>query len=181
MTTHKREVNAVIAYGSNVGDTRRYIQLALEMTANMPETILARHSALRSTFPVKVNATPTTMYSNAVALVSTTLEPLALLAQTQKIENQLGRVRTGFWSERTVDLDIILYGDLISWSPELIIPHPRVYWRDFVLSPACEIVPNMLIPTSQRTFAQTRTLMNWGFTSFPLVSQLIRRPGERLS
>jgi 2-amino-4-hydroxy-6-hydroxymethyldihydropteridine diphosphokinase len=86
-------------------------------------------------------------YVNAVMAIETNLSPLELLATTQQIENEHGRIRTERWGARTLDIDILLYGDEVLDLPNLIVPHYGMCERAFVLYPLFEIAPDLVIPT----------------------------------
>jgi 2-amino-4-hydroxy-6-hydroxymethyldihydropteridine diphosphokinase len=92
-------------------------------------------------------------FINAVAELETDLSPQDLLAVCQAIENELGRVRVFRWGPRSVDLDILLYGDRVVEAPDLIIPHPQLSLRGFVLVPLCEIAPHVVHPVLNKTIA----------------------------
>jgi 2-amino-4-hydroxy-6-hydroxymethyldihydropteridine diphosphokinase len=85
-------------------------------------------------------------YLNGVALVRTALAPLALLRSVQAIEAGLGRVRTEHWGDRTLDIDIIAYGNLVLTTDHLVLPHPRAGERSFVLAPWLELDPGAVLP-----------------------------------
>lgn len=85
-------------------------------------------------------------YLNGVIAVETSLAPMNLLRELQQIENQQGRVRNEHWGARTLDLDIALFGDIISDDPVLTLPHPRLCERDFVVLPLAEITPDLNLP-----------------------------------
>jgi 2-amino-4-hydroxy-6-hydroxymethyldihydropteridine diphosphokinase len=88
---------------------------------------------------------------NAVAEIETTLKPLPLLRRLLEIEHELGRERERKWEPRQIDLDLLLYGSLVIGEPELIIPHPRMQERRFVLEPLAEIAPHALHPGLKMT------------------------------
>jgi 2-amino-4-hydroxy-6-hydroxymethyldihydropteridine diphosphokinase len=84
-------------------------------------------------------------FLNAIAAIETGLEPLALLDLCLTVESELGRIRTGTWAPRTIDLDIVAYNDLTLVGGQLNLPHPRIEERDFVLRPLCDVAPNLII------------------------------------
>ncbi len=139
---------AYIAFGSNLGDREAHIRAAAEKLAAAAGVELAAMSSLYETEPV---GPPQPAYLNAAAAVDTSLSPRALLALCQRIENELGRVRTIRWGPRTIDLDILLYDDEIVDEPDLRIPHPLLHERLFVLDPLVEIAPDARHPALNRT------------------------------
>ena len=99
-------------------------------------------------------------YLNAAAVLQTSLSPQALLAELQKAEADLGRQRSEHWGPRTIDLDLLLYDNLTLADPDLVIPHPRMAWRRFVLEPAAEVAPEMLHPGTGWTIARLLEHLN---------------------
>ena len=141
-----------VALGSNIGDREKNLRAALDLMRQVPGTAVRRVSALRSTKPV--GGPPQADYLNAVAEIETDLPPRTLLEELQKIEATLGRVRDVHWGPRTIDLDIILLGDLVVDEPDLKIPHPLMHEREFVLQPLCELAPDVVHPVLHRTAAE---------------------------
>ena len=140
---------AFVGLGSNLGDRERFIRKAVEEMARMPRTQLVRVSSLYDTEPVGVQDQPS--FLNAVAVLDTELKPRELLWNLQLIEKRLGRVRTRRWGPRTIDLDILLYGELVIEQEDLVIPHPELENRAFVLIPLYELDPELVHPgTGQR-------------------------------
>lgn len=137
-------VRAYVALGSNLGDPLRAVEAAFEGLATLPESRLAARSALYRTAPVGVGAQPD--FINAVAAVDTCLGPQALLAALLELEARHGRTRQAPLAARTLDLDLLLYGDLALDEPGLQLPHPRMHLRAFVLVPLAEIAPDLVIP-----------------------------------
>ena len=136
-------MKAVIALGSNIGDTKANLDLALTMLREA--TDVKQVSSCYSTKPVGYTDQPD--FLNAVCIIETELPAMALLAMLQGIEKVMGRERTIKWGPRTIDLDIIQYGDLISKAEELTLPHPRAHERKFVLEPWHEIEPDAILLT----------------------------------
>ena len=133
-----------IGLGSNLENPAQQITKALEAIQEIPNTQLIKHSSLYCGKPVGPQDQPD--FTNAVAELSTTLSPLALLSQLQKIENEHGRVRERHWGPRTLDLDLLLYGEDTIDHPQLIVPHREMLRRSFVLYPLFEISPELVLP-----------------------------------
>ena len=134
----KEPVSVFIALGANLGDAPATLRRALAAIAALPGTRLVRSSSLYHTAPIDSSGPD---YTNAVAEVLTTLHAPALLAALQQIELAAGRERPYHNAPRTLDLDILLYGDASIHSPHLQVPHPRMGERAFVLVPLAEIAP----------------------------------------
>ena len=132
-----------LSLGSNVGDRLANLRTALERLG------AARVSPVYETEPV--DYTEQGWFLNMAAELQTELPPLALLARAQQIESALGRVRTVAKGPRTIDIDILLYGDAVVRSAELEIPHPRMAERRFVLAPLADLVPELPHPVTHRT------------------------------
>lgn len=131
-------VMACVALGANLGDAVDTVQQALSDVAGLPETQLFKASSLYRSAPYEALGPD---FINAVALVQTQLSPLDLLHALQALELQSGRERPFKNAPRTLDLDIIFYGDLSLNTPELTLPHPRWHERAFVLQPLAEVWP----------------------------------------
>ncbi len=142
-------VIAYIGLGSNVGDSRALLAQAIGMLAEAVR--VTKVSSLYHTEPVGFREQED--FINAVAEIETDRSPDGLLELCRTIENQLGRRRTVRWGPRTIDLDILLYGDLAVNAPALVIPHPRMAERKFVLAPLAEIAPGAVHPLLKRTAA----------------------------
>ena len=135
---------AFIALGANLADPAHQIRAALESLSRLPDSRLLCASSLYRTAPVGVAGQPD--FINAVALVETTLAPRDLLAALFAIEAEFGRRRDYRNAPRTLDLDLLLYDDLVLDGAELQLPHPRMHLRAFVLAPLLEIAPASIIP-----------------------------------
>jgi 2-amino-4-hydroxy-6-hydroxymethyldihydropteridine diphosphokinase len=138
-------VVAYIGIGANLGDARASVQQALAGLAQLPATELLRQSALYRSAPFEADGDD---YINAVAAISTALPPLQLLTALQAIEQAFGRQRPYFHAPRTLDLDLLLYGDQCIATPALTVPHPGITLRAFVLLPLLEIAPSLMIPAT---------------------------------
>jgi len=139
--------DAFIGLGANLGDRARQIDAACADIAALPMTTLVARSALYASAPLDA---PGGEYLNAVARVRSALAPLELLRALQAIETRHGRVRPFPGAPRTLDLDLLLYGDLAVASDELTLPHPRLHERAFVLLPLAEIAPDCIVPGKGR-------------------------------
>lgn len=138
-----------IGLGSNMGDRERNLKLALERLGGRAGVRVARVSSFHETEPV--GGPPQGKFLNAAAELETTLGPEGLLDELQAIENELGRTRTVHWGPRTIDLDVLLYGDEVVQTQRLTVPHPLMHERVFVLGPLCEIAPGARHPALGET------------------------------
>jgi 2-amino-4-hydroxy-6-hydroxymethyldihydropteridine diphosphokinase len=145
-------MRAFVGLGSNLGDREAQIRLALEALRQVAETRVVRVSSIYDTEPVGEPNQPN--FLNAVALIDTQLSARQLLWNLQLIERRLGRVRTQRWGPRTIDLDLLLFGDLVLDEPDLKIPHPELTRRAFVLVPLVELDPLLVHPESGETLLQ---------------------------
>jgi 2-amino-4-hydroxy-6-hydroxymethyldihydropteridine diphosphokinase len=150
---------ALIGLGSNLGDRRQLLDEAIERLAQRAGITVVRHSRWRET--AAVGGPPDQpAYLNGAVLVETTWDPASLLSEMQQTEAQLGRHRTERWGPRSLDLDLLLYEELVLQTPELVVPHPRMAWRRFVLEPAAEIAPDAIHPPTGWTIAQLLEHLN---------------------
>lgn len=138
-------MTAYVGLGSNLGDAVGHVRMALKRLDALPQTHLTAQSSLFRTAPVEADGDD---YINAVAQISTGLSPLDLLRALQQIENDFGRERPYLNAPRTLDLDILLYGERKIASAELVVPHPRLTARAFALIPLLQIDPFIAIPGS---------------------------------
>ncbi|NMG43649.1 2-amino-4-hydroxy-6-hydroxymethyldihydropteridine diphosphokinase [Aromatoleum toluvorans] len=137
-------VRAFIALGANLGDAAAALESAFAALDALADTRLVARSSLYRTAPIGVTGHPD--YLNAVAAVDTTLGAKQLLDTLLALEAQHGRTRETELAPRTLDLDLLLYGDATISQPGLEIPHPRMHLRAFVLVPLAEIAPDTVIP-----------------------------------
>jgi 2-amino-4-hydroxy-6-hydroxymethyldihydropteridine diphosphokinase len=134
---------AFIGLGGNVGDSRQILTDAVICLAQIPSIQINARSCFYISSPVDA---PGDDYINNVVSISTTLEPKSLLHACQAVERHFGRERPYEKAPRTLDIDVLIYEDLISNDPELIIPHPRMTERMFVLLPLLELEPEIELP-----------------------------------
>jgi 2-amino-4-hydroxy-6-hydroxymethyldihydropteridine diphosphokinase len=135
---------AYVGLGANIGEPRRQLEAALTELWNLPGTDSVLASGLYKSSPLGYADQPD--FLNAVARLDTGLRPEALLDRLQEIERRHGRERSFPNAPRTLDLDLLLYGDSVIRTPRLDIPHPRMHQRAFVLRPLVEIAPEAEIP-----------------------------------
>lgn len=156
-----RAVRAFIGLGSNLEDPRRQVRMAVAELDALPYTRLAARSSLYRSDPMGPPDQPD--YINAVAAVDTILTPLALLDALMGVERAHGRVRNATrWGPRTLDLDLLIYGERIISEARLTVPHPGIGERAFVLLPLMEIVPDLEIPGRGRVVALAAGLPEGG-------------------
>lgn len=138
-------VNAYVGVGSNLDDPARQVRRALDALGRIARSTLAAHSSAFRNPAIGPGEQPD--YVNAVARIDTCLEPHALLDALQSIERAQGRTRGALrWTARTLDLDLLLYGTRCINDERLVVPHPRLHERAFVLAPLYEIAPALSIP-----------------------------------
>lgn len=139
----KQAVTACVALGANLGDASAAVAQAAVALGHLPGTHLLRVSSLYRSAPYEAQGPD---FINAVALLQTHLEPLALLDALQALEQASGRERPYHHAPRTLDLDLIFHGDSVLNTPRLILPHPRWSERAFVLLPLAEVAPERVSP-----------------------------------
>jgi 2-amino-4-hydroxy-6-hydroxymethyldihydropteridine diphosphokinase len=145
----------LIGLGSNEGDRQATLFRALDELGRHPGIRVLRRSRLVETVPI--GGPPNQgRYLNAAAVLETALEPDALLAVLLQLEVALGRRRAAPWGPRTIDLDLLLYEDVVCTTPSLILPHPRMAWRRFVIEPAADVAGQMVHPTIGWTVSRLR-------------------------
>lgn len=151
MSLSTESSRAAIALGSNLGDSQTLLENALTTLDQTPGIRLLKRSHWYQTTPVGPVQPD---YLNGCAILQVQLLPQFLLQTLQKIEQQFGRVRLERWGPRTLDLDLLLYDNLILETSALQIPHPRLKERAFVLVPLAEIAANWLEPVSGKAIAE---------------------------
>ena len=143
---------AYVGIGSNLEEPRQQVELAFGELAALPQTRLVKKSSLYRTAPVGHANQPE--FINAVAALDTELGPLELLNELQAVEARHGRRRSFANAPRTLDLDLLLYGDTQRQAADLTLPHPRMHERAFVLEPLLELAPRISIPGRGRAAEQ---------------------------
>ena len=154
-----RPVVAFLGLGSNQGDRAEILAQARMLLAGA-DLILLRASHLYESAPWGVPDQP--WFLNQVLEVRTLLSPHALLERCRAVEARLGRVRTRRWGPRTIDVDVLLYADLMISAASLTVPHPHLRERAFVLVPLLELAPHLRLPTGERVADLLATLPDWG-------------------
>lgn len=140
----------LIALGSNLGDRLENLRAGIEELGNIDGLDIDQVSKLYETAPVG-GPDEQGPYLNAALTATTTIGAADLLAQLHRVEAIRERERTIRWGPRTLDLDLLVYGDLVSDVPALEVPHPRQHQRRFVLVPVCDVAPDMVHPVLGRT------------------------------
>ncbi len=144
-----------IGFGSNLGNRVDFCDRTVTLLSLLPHSQLVAVSSLYETEPVPDAGTPGEgWFLNGVAQIETDLTPQSLLAVCREIERSLGRDPEHRSGPRTIDLDILFYGDRVFQEQELIVPHPRLHLRRFVLEPLVEIEPALVHPVLKQSFRQ---------------------------
>jgi 2-amino-4-hydroxy-6-hydroxymethyldihydropteridine diphosphokinase len=143
-------VTAYLGLGSNLGNRLAFLRGGRDSLTSRFDITLLRSSGVYETAAVggPVGNPP---YLNAVLQIETPLNPRGLLVACLAVEDEFGRTRPAEWAPRTLDIDLLLYGETLVDEPDLKIPHPRLQERAFVLAPLCEIVPDQIHPVLQKT------------------------------
>lgn len=149
-------LEAAIGLGTSLGHRQRQLLTAILQLQAHPDVRIVRCSRLYRTPPMR-GGTARGWFLNAVVRVRTTLSGPDLLALVRTIETQAGRRRAGHWGDRTLDLDVLLHGDTISDGPDLVLPHPGIRDRPFVLTPLLEVWPDAVDPRTHTAFAACPT------------------------
>lgn len=143
--------DAIVALGSNIGDTRANMARALELLCESGEVRVVARSRDFKTPPWGITDQP--WFANACAGVATRLDARALLARCLDVEQRLGRIRAQKWGPRIIDLDVLAHRDGAVDEPDLVLPHPRITERAFVLAPLADIAPDLIL--------DGRTVADW--------------------
>lgn len=151
---------AFIALGSNLQQPQQQVQRAFNALASLPKTSLIKRSSLYRTAPVGYDNQPD--FINAAAEIETDLAPLELLHALLALESRHGRERPFPNAPRVLDLDLLLYDDMVMNTAELTLPHPRMHERGFVLLPLAEIAPGLIIPNYGNITRLAQTCMDQG-------------------
>jgi len=146
-------VEAFVGLGANLGDARTMVRWAMDQLAQLPDTALLVRSSLYCSAPLDADGPD---YINAVVSLSTALIAPDLLVVLQLLEQQAGRQRPYYHAPRTLDLDLLTYGDGRVNSPKLTLPHPRMHQRAFVLRPLAEIAPTRVNAAQWQAVASQR-------------------------
>jgi 2-amino-4-hydroxy-6-hydroxymethyldihydropteridine diphosphokinase len=142
--TERAPVIAYVGLGANLGDPERQLREALERLNAADEVEVTRVSTFYRNPPLGPENQP--WYVNAAARVRTRLGPEELLRRLQQVETAMGRVRGERWGPRLIDLDLLLYNGEVIFTPDLVVPHPEMHRRAFVLAPLAEIAPQAWHP-----------------------------------
>ncbi|WP_344913079.1 2-amino-4-hydroxy-6-hydroxymethyldihydropteridine diphosphokinase [Amphibacillus indicireducens] len=146
-----------IALGSNIAPRVDYLNQAIEAIGQVEQMSVVKQSSIYETEPVGYQ--DQAKFLNQVIEVETTYSPMEVLLASQSIENKLGRKREVRWGPRTIDLDILLYNHENIMTNQLIVPHPRMDSRAFVLVPLVELNPELVIPTTNQTVSEQLSLI----------------------
>ncbi|WP_448697328.1 2-amino-4-hydroxy-6-hydroxymethyldihydropteridine diphosphokinase [Mucilaginibacter sp. AW1-3] len=157
-------IDVFLLLGSNLGHRQLFLQQAEEAIGSQVGTVVKRSSVYETQSWGKTDLPD---YLNQVLLVKTILKPREVLQRILAIEQTMGRERTEKWGSRTIDIDILFYGNEIVNEPDLVIPHPHLHQRKFVLEPLAEIAPQYIHPVLNKTIL----ILN-GFTDTLIVKKL---------
>ncbi len=150
-------VRVYVGAGSNLGDRWANLALAARALREAPRIAVVQASRVFDAAPL---GPPQPRYLNAALELEVDVPAPALLGMLQEVEGRAGRVRTAVrWAARTLDLDLLLYGDEVIRRPELVVPHPAIAVRRFVLAPLAELCPERTVPGTGRTVAQLLALV----------------------
>ena len=145
--------SVLLSFGSNLGDRHKTLNDAWHVLEHTENIHTVRLSSFHETKPVSGPAEQP-MYINAAGIIQTTMPPIELLKTLQTVESRFGRIRAERWGARTLDIDILLYGDQIVNLPALTIPHAEMLRRQFVLAPAQDIAADWIHPFTKKTLRE---------------------------
>jgi 2-amino-4-hydroxy-6-hydroxymethyldihydropteridine diphosphokinase len=148
----KTPITVYLGLGSNVGDREEYIEQAVTILRETPGIKVGKRASNYET--EAVGGIPQAPYINSAVAITTKLDPYELLSVTQGIEDALGREKGAEWGPRTMDVDILMYSDLVLSDDKLTIPHPLMHERLFVLEPLREIAPVAIHPVLEKTISE---------------------------
>ena len=148
-----------LALGSNLRSPHRQLRNALEALRQVPRTCIQDQSHFYATKPMGVKAQPD--FLNMAVAINTSLSPARLLHYCQSIEQKQHRLKKKKWGARTLDIDILLFGQDRFSLPKLSIPHPELLNRDFVLLPLLEIAPNLRLPSGEHIIDHAPSPLTW--------------------
>ncbi len=151
---HRQWHTAYLGLGSNLGDREQYLTQAIEAFREHPLCRTLLFSSFHETEPYGYTDQPA--FLNACLRIDTLLSPTELLSFCQTLEQKAERVRTIHWGPRTLDVDLLFYDQLILWTKELVLPHPEIEKRSFVLEPLCEIDPYFVHPILNKRLIHLR-------------------------
>ena len=166
------KVSVLLGLGSNLGGRREFIERAARLIDEIEGVELKSISSLIETEPV--GGPPQGRYLNGAAELETALEPRDLLARLQEVEAELGRVRKVLNGPRNIDLDILLFGDSVVEAGDLVVPHPRMCERAFVLEPLNEIAPGRLHPIKRKSIEELLGELRSAVASVPTTGEAER-------
>lgn len=138
-------MKAYLSLGSNLGERSNYLGAAISNLSKCKGIKVCKESSVYETEPWGLAEQP--VYWNMVLEIETDLDPFELLHVCQEVENNLGRKRIIRWGPRTVDIDVLLYDNIVVDKPELVLPHPHLEEREFVLAPLRELRPELILPS----------------------------------
>jgi len=149
----KRKNRVVLSLGGNIGD----IQLVFEKARDSLQKTVGELVLISSLYQTKAwGVENQSDFLNQVIVLETTLSPIEVLKTCLAVENELGRVRKGKWHERVIDIDVLFYGNELIKSKELVLPHPYIKDRNFILYPLVEIMPDFVHPIFKKTLLELK-------------------------
>lgn len=147
-----------LGLGSNLRSPKRQLHKAIRSLHKLPRSVIRTQSSIYISAPHGVRAQPS--YANMVIKIYTSLSPTTLLRFCQRIENAQQRIRKKRWGARTLDIDLLLYGNRTIKQNNLVIPHPEMLHRDFVMLPLLEIDPDTQLPNGKRIDSYLKIVKN---------------------